>query len=222
MHCFSKGHEALQATALQVLCDIFTTHPSLLSSQSSNAALQKSIFKTFSKGLKATHSTEVQGAATIAVCKLLLTGVIQDEDLLKQTIICYFDPDTRENAVVRQALSYFLPVYSNSRRENMERMATVAPGVLHAMVSLVEGLDEEEEMVGIGVVGNMLVDWTDARKLVIPDEAHVGWDEAGRREVKAINGDIHLDLAANLLTKIMGHNCTSRFTYASSCFFVSH
>lgn len=193
-----------------MLCDIFTTHPSLISSQSSNAALQKSIFKTFSKGLKATQSTEVQGAATIAVCKLLLTGVIQDEDLLKQTIICYFDPATRDNAVVRQALSYFLPVYTNSRRENMERMAAVAPGVLHTLVSLVEGLDEEDEMVGIGVVGNMLVDWTDARKLVIQDEVQVGWEEAGRKEVKPINGDIHLDLAASLLTKIMGHSCTSR------------
>ena len=211
MHCFSKGHDALQATALQVLCDIFTTHPSLLSLQSSNAALQKSIFKAFGKGLKATHSPEVQGAATIAVCKQLLTGVIQDEDLLKQTIMCYFDPATRENAVVRQALSYFLPVYTNSRRENMERMATVAPGVLHAMLSLEEGLDEEEEMVGIGVVGNMLVDWTDARKLVVQDEVQVGWDEAGRREAKPINGDIHLDLAANLLAKVMSNNCTSRF-----------
>lgn len=162
--------------------------------------------------MKAIHSTDVQGAATIAVCKLLLTGVIQDEDLLKQTIVCFFDPATRENAVVRQALSYFLPVYTNSRRENMERMAAVAPGVLHAMVSLEEGLDEEEEMVGIGVVGNMLVDWTDARKLVVQDEVQVGWDEAGRREAKPVNGDIHLDLAANLLTKIMGNNCTSKFT----------
>ena len=126
--------------------------------------------------------------------------------------MCYFDPATRDNAVVRQALSYFLPVYTNSRRENMERMAAVAPGVLHAMVSLEEGLDEEEEMVGIGVVGNMLVDWTDARKLIVPDEVHVGWDEAGRREAKPVNGDIHLDLAANLLTKIMGNNCTSKLT----------
>lgn len=213
MHCFNKGHDALQATAIQVLCDIFTTHPSLLFLQTSDPPLQKPIFKIFSKGLKATHSAEVQGAATIAVCKLLLIGVIQDEDLLKQTIICYFDPATRENAVVRQALSYFLPVYTNSRRENMERMANVAPSVLHAMVGLVEELDEEEEMVGVGVVGNMLVDWTDARKLVIQDEVHVGWDEAGRREVKPINGDIHLDLAANLLTRIMGHNCTSRFMH---------
>lgn len=178
--------------------------------QESDAALQKSVLKIFSKGLKATHATEVQGAATIAVCKLLLTGVIQDEDLLKQTIICYFDPATRDNAVVRQALSYFLPVYTNSRRENMERIAVVAPGVLHAVVGLVDELDEEEEMVGIGVVGNMLVDWTDARKLVIQDEVHVGWDEAGRRNAKPINGDIHLDLAANLLTKVMGQNCTSR------------
>jgi condensin complex subunit 3 len=212
LHCFNKGHDALQVTALQVLCDILTTHPSLLSLQA-NAALQKSVYRVFSKGLKASHSTEVQGAATIALCKLMLTGVIQDEDLLKQIIICYFDPTTRENAVVRQALSYFLPVYTNSRRENMERLATVVPSVLHAVLGLVEELDEEEEMVGMGVVGNMLVDWTDARKLVVQDEVHTGWDEAGRRESKPINGDIHLDLAANLLKRGMGHICTSQFMH---------
>lgn len=211
LHCFNKGHDVLQVTALHVLCDILTAHPSLLSLPASDAALQKSVLRIFSKGLKAIHSVEVQGTATTAICKLLLTGVIQDEDVLKQAIICYFDPATRENAVVRQALSYFLPVYTNSRRENMERMARVAPSVLHAVVGLVDDLDEEEEMVGIGVVGNMLVDWTDARKLVIQDGNHEGWDEAGRGEVKPINGDIHLDLAANLLARAMGHSCTRRF-----------
>lgn len=209
LHCFTKGHDVLQVTALQVLCDILTTHPSLLS-QASDTALQKSVYKIFNKGLKASHSAEVQGAATTALCKLMLTSVVQDDDLLKQIIICYFDPATRENAAVRQALSYFLPVYTNSRRENMERMAIVVPSVLHAVLGFVEELDEEEDMVGIGIVGSMLVDWTDARKLVIQDDVHVSWDEAGRRDIKPINGDIHLDLAVNLLEKAMGHSCTSK------------
>ena len=189
---------------------MLTTHPSLLSLPSSDPTLGKSVFKVFSKAMKAVHSPDVQSAATTALCKLMLTSVIQDEDLLKQLVICYFDPATKENAALRQALSYFLPVYCHSRRENTERMAAVATGIMHVLINLGEELEEEEEMVGITVVGNMLVDWTDARKLVVQDDTAASWDEAGRKEVKAVNGDIHLDLAVDLIEKTMSHGCTSR------------
>ncbi|MCJ1403422.1 hypothetical protein MMC11_006645 [Xylographa trunciseda] len=206
LHCFSKGHDALQTTAIHILSDILTTHPSLLT-QSADPNMPKSIFKVFHKGLKAVHTPDVQSAATTALCKLMLTLVITDEDLLKQLVVCFFEPATKENAAVRQALSYFIPVYCHSRRENMERMGKVVPGVLHALVGLEEELDEDEEMVGMTVVTNMLVEWTDARKLVVQDDTAVSWDEAGRKEPKAVNGDIHLDLADALLEKTMAHGC---------------
>ena len=209
LHCFSKGHDSLQTNAIHILCDILTTHPTLLSTQDSDATLQKSIFKMFSKGIKAAHNPDVQCAATIALCKLMLTTIIEDEDLLKQLVVCYFEPGTKENAGVRQALSYFLPVYCHSRRENMERIGNVALSVLHTLINLGEEMDEEEEMVGMSLVVNMLVDWTDARKLVVHDDANVSWDEAGKKEMKAVNGDIHLDLASSLLEKAMGHGCSS-------------
>ena len=152
---------------------------------------------------------EVQSAATTTLCKLMLTSVIQDQDLLRQIVICYFDPSTRENAGVRQALSYFLPVYCHSRKENMERMANVAAAVMHALVDMSEELEEGEEMVGLTMVGNILVDWTDARKLVVQDETSVSWDETGKKEVKAVNGDTHLHLADSLLERTMNHGCSS-------------
>ena len=211
LHCFSKGHDALQVTAIHILADILTTHPSLLST-ATDPNLQKQIFKIFVKGMKAQHTPDVQSAATTALCKLMLTSVVTDEDLLRQAVVCYFDPASKENAGVRQALTYFLPVYCHSRRENMERMANIAGGVIHAVVDVAEELDEGEEMVGVGVVGNMLVDWTDARKLVVQDEAAVSWDEAGRKEVKAVNGDIHLILAESLLERVLGGGCSSKFS----------
>lgn len=209
LHCFSKGHDALQVTAIHILADILTTHPALLANANADANLQKPILKSFAKGMKAANTPDVQSAATTALCKLMLTSVIQDEDLLKQVVICYFDPATTENAGVRQALSYFLPVYCHSRRENMERMANVAGGVMHTLVDLSEELDEGKEMVGISVVGNMLVDWTDARKLVIQDAASASWDEAGKKEIRAVNGDIHLNLAESLLERALSHGCSS-------------
>ena len=210
LHCYNKGHETLQETALHILSDILATHASLVSLQSPDAPVLKSVSKIFSKAIKASQAIDVQSAAIIALCKLMLTGVIKDEDLLKQAVIAFFDPATKDNAVLRQALSYFLPVFCHSRRENKEKMASVAPSIIHAVMGLVEELDEEEEMVGIGMVGNMLVDWTDARKLVVQDEDYVSWDEAGRKEVKSLNGDIHLNLAEHLLEKVMSHGCTSK------------
>lgn len=208
VHCFTKGHDALQVTATHILADILTTHPSLISSATADAALQKSIFKLFAKGMKADHTPDVQAAATIALCKLMLTSVIQDEDLLKQIVICYFDPATKDNAAVRQALSYFLPVYCHSRWENMERMAKIAGAVMHSLIDMSGELEEGEEMVGASMVGNMLVDWTDARKLVGEDEASISWDNAGKKEARAVNGDIHLVLAESLLERATSHGCS--------------
>ena len=175
-----------------------------------DVTLNKSVFKIFSKGMKAEHTPEVQSATTIAFSKLMLTLVIQDDDLFKQAVICYFDPATKDNAGVRQTLSYFLPVYCHSRRENMDRMARVAAGIMHAIVDMSEELDDGEEMVGISQVGNMLLDWTDARKLVTQDEPMVSWDEAGRRVVKAVNGDIHLILAESLLERVVNNGSSSK------------
>lgn len=160
--------------------------------------------------MKAEHTPEVQLAAITALCKLMLTSVIHDQDLLKQIVVCYFDPATKENAGVRQALTYFLPVYCHSRRENMERMASVAAGVMHTLVDLRGEIDEGEEMVGLSIVGNMLVDWTDARKVVVQDEASISWDEAGKKEIRAVDGDIHLDLANSLLERAMNHGYSSK------------
>ena len=209
LHCFSKGHDALQITALYILTDILTTHPALLNSPTADPNIQKQVYKIFSKGLKATNSPDVQGAATTALCKLMLTTVITDDDLLKQSVICYFNPSTQDNAAVRQALTYFLPVYCHSRRENMERMASIATGVMHAVFDMAEDLGEGEEMTSVTTVGSMLVDWTDARKLVVPDAFAVSWDEAGRREVKTVNADPHLTLAEALIERCLHHNCSS-------------
>ena len=210
IHCFQKGNDALQVTAIHILADILTTHPSLLTSATPDPNLQKQIFKVFTKGMKAENAPDVQAASTTALCKLMLTSVITDEDLLKTAVVLYFDPASKENAGLRQALTYFLPVYCHSRRENMEHMANIAGAVIHAIVDLAEEMDDGEEMIGVGVVGNMLVDWTDARKLVVPDDTAMTWDEAGKQQVKAVNGDVHLVLAKSLLERLLGHGVSSK------------
>ncbi|KAI4263058.1 MAG: hypothetical protein L6R42_001778 [Xanthoria sp. 1 TBL-2021] len=208
LHCFSKGHDALQVSALYILSDILTVHSHLVTAENVDPGLQKSVYKIFGKGLKASTTADVQSAATSALCKLMLTSVIRDEDLLKQLVTLFFDPAAKENAAVTQALSYFLPVFCHSRRENMEMMAAVAANVVHHQVNLVDEIDEEDGAIGVNMIGNMLVDWTDARKLVVQDGGSTGWDEAGGKDARAVNGDIHLTLAESLLERALAHGCS--------------
>ncbi|KAI1773694.1 condensin subunit Cnd3 [Hypoxylon cercidicola] len=199
MHFFSKGHAALQITALQILTDILNVHGAQL--LSANPTLLKVYIRALRSGSK---NPEVQGAATVAVCKLLLGRVVTEHDtsaeLLKTLIVAYFDPSTAGNQSVRQALNYFLPVFCFSRAENQELMASVALDALHALYNVREGLDDDDidvddEMASLSTIGACLVDWTDPRKCYTPG---IPMDA----DKKNVNGDVHLDLARDILEKL--------------------
>ena len=163
----------------------------------------------FGKGIKPGYAVAVQLEVVAALCKLLLVGVIEDEDLLQQAVLSFFDPSLAENEGARQALSYSLPVYCYSNRENMERMARVAGGVLLTIMDLNEDSGDKEDTIAINRVGSVLADWTDARKLVVADKTAGFWTEAASTELMDINGDAHLILAEHLLERSLHHNCSS-------------
>ncbi len=201
MHFFSKGHSALQITALQILTDILNQHGAHL--LDTNPTLLKVYLKALKSGIKA---PEVQAAATVAVSKLMLGRVIADtspalDDLLKTLVVLYFDPSTAGNQGVRQTLSYFLPVYSYSRKENQSRMQKVALDALHKLFEVQETLDDdgdaEVEMVGLGTIGAHLVDWTDPRKCY---GANQGISEDAKK--KDVPGDVHLQFAVDILERL--------------------
>ncbi|KAI1267267.1 ARM repeat-containing protein [Xylariaceae sp. FL1019] len=199
MHFFSKGHATLQITALQILTDILNVHGAQL--LSNNPTLLKVYVKALRSG---SRNPEVQGAATVAVCKLLLGRVVVDQEtsaeLLKTLIVAYFDPSTAGNQSVRQALNYFLPVFCFSRQENQDLMRSVALDALHALYNVREGIDDddmdvEDEMASLNAIGACLVDWTDPRKCYTPGVPM----DADRKNV---NGDVHLDFATDILEKL--------------------
>src|SRR4051794_35676755 len=84
LHCFTKGHEALQTIVIQIISDILTTHPSLLrpSPQTPDepARFIKPVHKMYTRALKS-FSPEVQHTGAVALSKLMLTGTISDPDL---------------------------------------------------------------------------------------------------------------------------------------------
>ncbi|KAJ5251275.1 hypothetical protein N7489_001685 [Penicillium chrysogenum] len=175
IHCYSKGHEALQVTALQILCDMITTHPSLLAPVTqpdgetvTPPAMQKPLLKVFARALRANSPNSVQSGAAAALCKLLLTNAfapsgsnvppaIQEhnqnavETLLLSLVVSFYHPRTRENPALRQSLAYFFPVYCHSRVENTHHMRRVAVPVIRAVMNAAEeyySLEAEEDSDG--------------------------------------------------------------------------
>ncbi|KAL6864326.1 ARM repeat-containing protein [Trichoderma novae-zelandiae] len=202
IHFFTKGHTALQITALHILTDILNVHGAQL------LATTPAVLKVYVKAVKGGgRSSEVQAAATIAASKLLLGRVITDEEaceeLLKSLVIAYFDPASSANQTVRQALNYFLPVFCFSRLENQDLMRKVSLLALHSLLNLREGLEDddvdvEEDMVSMTTIGACLVDWTDPRKCYSPELLLDG-------EKKTAKGDVHLDFACDILDRLRGN-----------------
>ena len=151
-------------------------------------------------------------------------------ELLRQLAIAFFDAageaaSLRDNPAARQALSYVLPAFAHGRAEHAATVARVAPAVLHAVVArraeeaeLALDSDDDDNAVAAGAadgskvklttVGEMLVDWTDPRKVVVPDDAGADrWDEAGRKEGRTIDGHAHLVLAEAALERVLAHGC---------------
>ncbi|KAL0931630.1 nuclear condensin complex subunit [Colletotrichum truncatum] len=202
MHFFTKGHTALQITALQILTDILNVHGAQLLSTT------PTLLKVYIKALKSgTKSPEVQAAATLAVSKLLLGRVVTDPEaaaeMLKTLVVQYFDPATAHNQSVRQALNYFLPVFCYSRAENQDLMRSVALDALHMLVNVRESLEDDdadvdEDMESLTTIGACLVDWTDPRKCYNPAQGL-------ELEKKTVNGDIHLEFALDILDRLNGN-----------------
>lgn len=213
IHFFSKGHTALQITALHILTDILNVHGSQLFS--STPALLKVYLKAVKGSAK---SPDVQAAATVATTKLLLGRVVSDEDvcreLLKCLVVAYFDPSSAHNQTVRQALNYFLPVFCYSRAENQDLMRLVALDAFHALFNVRESLEDDDvdvdaDMVSLSTVGACLVDWTDPRKCYTPG-IHPD------AEKKNVNGDVHLDFARDILDKLES-NVSSKSKFCFYC-----
>lgn len=231
IHCFTKGHEALQATSLQILCDVLTTHPMLLSADEPPPAHQKPLLKAFTRALKSTSHSSIQSASAISLAKLLLTSRLHIPSdslsaLLSALAMTFFSPSTAENPILRQSLAYFLPVYCHSRLENCQRMADVAVSVVHEVLKTADeyySLEAEEDSDGdvdetaadkqvkalMALVIGMLGDWTDGRKVVSLNV--ISADSAA----PVSSGDtaaqnVQLGLAAEVLSRVLTTGCHSR------------
>ncbi|GAA5857357.1 hypothetical protein JCM8547_002238 [Rhodosporidiobolus lusitaniae] len=113
--------------------------------------------------------------AVVGISKLLLSGMITDEEILNRLVLLYFASDTVDNHELRQCLSYFFPVYCYSNAGNQRRVANVIIKALTVLREVHDELRDKSAMVTPLQIGSQLVDWTDPQKSlkaegVKPDE----------------------------------------------------
>lgn len=94
VHCFNRGHEALQVEVLKVICDMLMVHGAGLfweeGTGTDRMGEKRTFMKFWGKALRLKDAWEVQATAAEVGCKLLLAQVIKDEE-----VRCFgFRPDS--------------------------------------------------------------------------------------------------------------------------------
>ncbi|KAL1799075.1 hypothetical protein ACET3X_003112 [Alternaria dauci] len=220
-HCFVKGHDTLKEIVIQVLSDVIITHPQFLTptipdpDASTDDAepitnprirpMTKILLKAFSSDNKRISLT-----ACSAASKLLLLGILPPQttaEVLKAFVLTYFDPEAATNLALRQALSYFLPVYCHSKLKNAKLMGEIAvPVVSKLLIMRDENIEEEDvdDMVGWPIITAHLAEWTDGSKVVGATE--LGLD--GKTSTTAEAEEPHVQLAIEILERALTNTCS--------------
>ncbi|KAL4262617.1 CND3 (condensin subunit 3) family protein [Pleurotus pulmonarius] len=145
------------------------------------------------------EAKKLQAVIAKGLAKLILAGMITDKNVLCQLFNCYFSSDTADNQDLRQCLTYFFPMYSYSKSENQHNMRKVFIPTLENREHAVE-----EEPVPAAQIVSMFVDMTDPSKVLeVPGQA--------------IDEDVHLELAADIIKVIIDKTDLSRESKKAMC-----
>ncbi|RIB19281.1 nuclear condensing complex subunit [Gigaspora rosea] len=109
---------------------------------------------------------QLQAIAVVGISKLMLSKMLRDKYVLKELVSLYFDNDTASNLVLRQCLSYFLPVFCHSSFENQTLMQEIFLPTLIELLKKYKNVDKNDNAVPPLQIAQQLVDWTDPFKVV--------------------------------------------------------
>ncbi|GAB5588119.1 chromosome condensation complex Condensin [Umbelopsis nana] len=189
IHCIRNGHEELQQKALMILFDVIMCYG--YTTVAPRAGGDDELKALFQHGLDHVNP-EIQAVSVQGICKIMLCRMFKDAEILKLMILLYFYPSTVENQKLRQCLSYFLPVYCYSSSEAQPLLATVIVPALVHLIATYGDLRADEEMVAPYHIAQVMIDWTDPRKISVvlnnPD--------------KPVDMGVQADLAINILKEV--------------------
>lgn len=194
-----RGGGEIKLRATQIVFDQLLVHgiPYLSSRQAQAAgggpdaaAMAYSQIVGFLLSLLEDDEESVQAAAAEGMAKLMLSGMVEDDEALRSLVLVYMSPETTSNQEMRQCLNYFLPVYCLSSSTNQRRLQRVVVPTIQVLTEVYHEVKGEQEMVTPAQVGAQLLDWSDPTKAV---SLAVATD-------RCIHFDIGLELLQTLLT----------------------
>ncbi|TBU47907.1 nuclear condensing complex subunit [Dichomitus squalens] len=180
--------EVLKLRVLQIIFDILMVHESVFLAPGSENEGRIVMFLLAMLGSDQTD--KVHALVCAGTAKLMLAGLLADEQVLLALVLAYMSPETVGNHELRQCLSYFFPVYSYSSAENQRRMQRTFIPMFEWLTKAYHTWDGEEDMVAPSQAALMFADWTD------PIQA--AYAVKGLRK-DAHKDPIHLDLAHDIL-----------------------
>ncbi|EPQ26200.1 uncharacterized protein PFL1_06912 [Pseudozyma flocculosa PF-1] len=182
-----KGTEAIRLCSVRAIFDLLIVHTLayLCSRREGEEETAKKQITSYLLSLLEDDDAKVQSAACEGMAKLMLTGMVDDDEALKSLVLVYMSPDTMDNQELRQCLSYFIPVYCLSSSANQRRLQRVFVFVFQVLSELYQEKDDDQEMVTPAQVGLQLLEWSDPQKVLSAD---------GRPRDDAVHVDIGADL----------------------------
>jgi len=179
--------EPLKLPVLKLVFDILMVHGKEFL-YSENAAIPPERITEFLLYLLQNEEAEtVQGVLIVGISKLMLSGLIHDERVLKSLVATFFSPDMAHNQQVRQCLSYFFPAYCYSSSSNQRQMQNIAVPILRLLFDLHREVETDDaSMVAPSQIALLTVDWTDPQKAI---------------EVRGMQVDhgVHIDLGISII-----------------------
>ncbi|GAA6043061.1 hypothetical protein JCM8097_005142 [Rhodosporidiobolus ruineniae] len=151
----------LQVKVLQCLFDLLVLHGINFGEERGFGA---DIILGFLTSALDQEDNRAAATAVVGIAKLLLSGMVTDEEILNRLVLLYFASDTLDNHELRQCLSYFFPVYCYSNAANQRRVASVTVKALTVLREVYDDLKDKSAMVTPLQIGAQLVDWTDPQK----------------------------------------------------------
>lgn len=188
-----QGDGSIRKTSIEIVFDLLLTHgiaflcsPQIQQAGGDHEAVHAQLVN-FLLSLLEDDDLAIQAIAAEGMAKLMLSGVVDDDDALRSLVLVYMSPETSENQALRQCLSYFLPLYCYRSSANQRRLQRVFIPVLDVLTEVFYERDETQEMVTPLQIGVQLLDWSDPAKALY----EVKDDEA-----------IHIDIAIEIVQSL--------------------
>ncbi|KAG0021693.1 hypothetical protein BGZ81_008818 [Podila clonocystis] len=160
-----QASDQLHELSLKIVFDLLLTFGMTAMSEQTT---EKVIIDNLTTSLEGEQPV-LQAIAAEGLCKLMLTRMLKNPEVLKSLIILYFDPKTSENYHLRQCLSYFMQVYFHSSHDNQGMLSDIFVPIIVTLIKTYNRTDRSAEMPAPVVIAQQMLEWCEPRRVLGAD-----------------------------------------------------